>query len=869
MAKKALCVGINDYPFEDCDLLGCVNDANDWASLLIRHFDFPQEEVRLLLDSEATKANIMTHLKDMVENAVPGDLLVFTNSSHGTYLIDETLDEPDKYDEAICPYDFQTNLIVDDEFRELFGQLQDGVNLTVIFDSCHSGTATKALMPMTPDQRRVRFLHPSLLGKRPLPGIRKARPRGSKINADERMNEILLSACKNNQYASEAIIDGDNHGAMTYYAMEIIAAAGYKLSFQELQEKLQAKLTSEEYEQDPQLEAKDQNKALFLFSPPPPFPVVVGPRMDDAVRDQVETKMDKINQDARRRYLRLAEVRGNRRESLSRTDRAQKLAMRRSIINTYDGLANERIIDGNDLFPIAYLQTGMDASSSVCRINLRNSRGQTLGYGTGFLVSPSLILTNNHVLENKEAALYSLAEFNYEDDENFQPLPVVSFRLDPDKFFLTDERLDFSLVGVKEVATNGIRIADFGFLPLLAQKGKILEGEYVSAIQHPKGGPKAVTIRENEVRFLSTDYIHYITDTEPGSSGSPVFNDQWVVVALHHAGVPDPNNSMKWIANEGIQISSIVDYLKAQRDLLDSGAQNLLDELLTRTQTPDSGENPIEIGELGDEWYEGVGGYDESFLGADFAVPLPALKAERESDIAPTKDGKKVLKYTHFSITMSKSRRLAFYTAVNIDANSRVSIGRNDKWYFDTRMDEKFQCGPKLYSNNPFDRGHLTRRQDPNWGTDAAKANADTFHFTNSAPQHAKLNQKTWLDLEDYILNNAQVFELKVSVFTGPVFREDDMVYRGEFKIPAEFWKVVVMVKDDHTLSATAYLQTQKNLIENFEFAYGEYKTYQVPVAHIESLTDIDFGILREHDPIGNTETTAGFVIEGPADIRL
>ena len=868
MAKKALCVGINDYPFEDSDLLGCVNDANDWADLLTRHFDFTQEDVTLLLDSEATKANIMTQLKDMVENAVAGDLLVFTNSSHGTYLVDESLDEPDEYDEAICPYDFQTNLIVDDELRELFGELQAGVTLTVISDSCHSGTVTKALMPMTPDQRRVRFLHPALIGNTVLAGIRKAKPRGSKINADERMNEILLSACKNNQYASEAIIDGDNHGAMTHYAMEIIAAAGYKLSFQELQARLQAKLDSEEYEQDPQLEAKEENKALFLFSPP--SQVEEAPRMDDdAVKDQVETKMDKINQEALRRYLRLEEVRRSSRETLSRIDRTLKLAVRRSIINTYDGLANERIIDGNDLFPIAYLQTGMDRSSSVCRINLRNSRGQTLGYGTGFLVSPSLILTNNHVLEKKEAALYSLAEFNYEDDENFLPLPVVSFRLDPDKFFLTDERLDFSLVGVQEVATSGIRIADFGFLPLLAQKGKILEGEYVSAIQHPKGGPKAVTIRENEVRFLSTDYIHYLTDTEPGSSGSPVFNDQWVVVALHHAGVPDPNDSTKWIANEGIRISSIADYLADQRDLLDVGAQNLLDELLARTQSPTSGGTPIEVGVLGDEWYEGIGGYDASFLGADFAVTLPTLKSERESDIAPTKDGEKVLKYTHFSIVMSKSRRLAFYSAVNIDGNSSVSIGRNDKWYFDTRMDEKFQCGPKLYSDNPFDRGHLTRRQDPNWGTDAAKANADTFHFTNSAPQHAKLNQKTWLDLEDYILNNAQLSGLKVSVFTGPVFREDDMVYRGEFKIPAEFWKVVVMVKEDHTLSATAYLQTQKNLIENFEFAYGEYKTYQVPVAKIESLADIDFGILREHDPIGNIETTAGFVIEGPADIRL
>lgn len=89
---------------------------------------------------------------------------------------------------------------------------------------------------------------------------------------------------------------------------------------------------------------------------------------------------------------------------------------------------------------------------------------------------------------------------------------------------------------------------------------------------------------------------------------------------------------------------------------------------------------------------------------------------------------------------------------------------------------------------------------------------------------------------------NAKKYGLKVNVFTGPVFRPDDRVYRGQYRIPAEFWKIFVMVKDDGKLSATAYLQTQKNLIDNLEFAYGAYKTYQVPVATIEELTDLDFG---------------------------
>ena len=94
------------------------------------------------------------------------------------------------------------------------------------------------------------------------------------------------------------------------------------------------------------------------------------------------------------------------------------------------------------------------------------------------------------------------------------------------------------------------------------------------------------------------------------------------------------------------------------------------------------------------------------------------------------------------------------------------------------------------------------------------------------------------------------------------------MIYRGKFKIPAEFWKVAVIIKDDGEMSATAYLQTQKNMIEDLEFAYGEYKTYQVPVAHIEEITDLDFSKLSQCDPIANIES-AGMVVEAPEHIRL
>lgn len=591
-------------------------------------------------------------------------------------------------------------------------------------------------------------------------------------------------------------------------------------------------------------------------------------RYQKVYEKEMSVKKAMINSAALARFMQLEKKKKGIRKA--RTMDPTTLKARRSIINDYDGLAIERILNQSDLFPIAHLQLGLNAAKSVCRITLRSQSGRLLGYGTGFMVSPNLLLTNNHVLNNLEAAMYSLAEFNFEDDDHFMPRPVDTFRLDPARFFITDLALDFSLVAVQDISNTSCHLADFSYLPILAQPGKILEGEYVSIIQHPQGGPKAVTVRENQVRFLSPDFIHYLTDTEPGSSGSPVFNDQWAVVALHHAGVPDPKDDTKWIANEGIRMSSIAQYLMNQRPNLDAMAQTLLDEAIGGAPTTPPEPIEMEAAELSPDWYKGATGYDEAFLGEGFTVPLPVLKADLQRDIAQTKEGGQHLLYTHFSILMSKSRRLAFYTASNIDGENSQNIKRTgDKWYFDPRISQSFQSGPSLYGNNELDRGHLVRRLDPVWGTDAAKANEDTFHFTNCSPQHKNLNQKTWLNLEDYILNNAGTHKLKVNVFTGPVFRADDMVYRSEFRIPAEFWKVVVIVKEDGTLSATAYLQTQKNLISNLEFAYGAYQTYQVPVSQIEELTGLNFAELRQHDPMARIESTSAFLVEGPASIRL
>ena len=537
-------------------------------------------------------------------------------------------------------------------------------------------------------------------------------------------------------------------------------------------------------------------------------------------------------------------------------DTPERIAIRKKFINPRDGLAFERVFGENDLFPISYFEAGLIAAKPVCRIEVRDRIGRILGHGTGFLVSSKLLLTNNHVLENEDSALFSVAQFNYEMDLDQKERPIKSFRFKPNTLFITDQKLDFTLVAIEEISADGTKSSDFGFLPLLPQKGKVLLGEYVSIIQHPSGAPKAVALRENKITDIIDDYIHYSTDTQPGSSGSPVFNDQWIVVGLHHAGVPDPNDNTKYISNEGTRISSILKF--AMESNLSDEKKALIDGLVNNRESIDT---------KTEEWHEFSTGYDTKFLGDNYEVPHPKFRSDLKQDIVTQRNGDTVLNYTHFSIVMSKSRRLAYYTVVNIDGNKLVNIGRENKWNFDPRIEEKYQCGPELYDNNDIDKGHLVRRRDPVWGDNANEANKDTFHYTNSSPQHKDLNQKTWLELEDYILKNADKFNLKVTVFTGPVFRGDDIIYRN-VQIPAEFWKVAVMVKENGELSATAYLQTQKNLIDNLEFAYGEFKTYQIKVSTIENLTGLDFGNLRNHDPMERIETTAvGRVINNSKDI--
>jgi len=261
MAKKAFCVGVNDYPYPGYDLKGCVNDCQAWADLLIQHFDFPRPDVKVITNAEATKKNVINGVKKLLTGASVGDVLVFVNASHGSYVLDISGDE-EKFDEIICPYNMKEAVVLDDELRELFTNLPDGVKLTVISDSCFSGTVTRRIIPYM-----IRFIDPEVFGGRQIdtPWLFKRKKR--KMFPETEMKELLLSGCRDDEFAQEISYGTVHHGAMSYFALKAIREANYKITYARLVKRMNRLFKKAGIrKQHPQLEGKKENKNRQIFT---------------------------------------------------------------------------------------------------------------------------------------------------------------------------------------------------------------------------------------------------------------------------------------------------------------------------------------------------------------------------------------------------------------------------------------------------------------------------------------------------------------------------------------------------------------------------------------------------------------------------
>ena len=602
-----------------------------------------------------------------------------------------------------------------------------------------------------------------------------------------------------------------------------------------------------------------------------------------------------------------------------------RLALRVALIEPpeSDPTGYERIIGESDLTSINYLDRGRRAASTVCRIRAPSEGGEW--YGTGFLVGPRLLVTNHHVLGNADEASQAEAEFGYEHDVDGVLRMPIQFNLRPHEIFFTDPNLDVTFVAVAPLSEGGVPLERYGWLQLLPPSGKGVDKEWVTIIQHPNGGAKQISIRSNRIvelpkgavaEEIRDNFIHYLTDTEPGSSGSPVLNDQWQVVALHHKAVPAPGKVNKntgeptrYIGNEGVRTSAILARLEDQRfENAHAGlVLNRIEEGLGLVSIPKtSGASVEDLFErdakpfAATRWKKASGiGYDPHFL--------PSMKIDLRPIYAKTKAAGKVapllkgagneLDYHRFSVVVHKDRKFALLTAVNIDGKMLKHPGdRPGGWRVDARMDEKYQPAGNFYEVKEakekvyFSRGHLVRRLDPSWGKNVKEAqlgDQDTFHYANAAPQVQGYNDVDWGNLEDYILDRAQTLEKRMTVFQGPIFRDKDPQYGkkregGPWRIPLTFWKIAVLQKTSDTIVAAAFMigQTQyvKALYEAKVFkrlapyTIQELRSnkIQTTIKTIEDETGLDFSAIRRFDAQGSLESTRRTrVISDPADIII
>lgn len=277
LKRLALLVGINQFKnYPTAALNGCVNDANDMAALLKDMFAFKDSDITVLTDKQATKARIMSKLKSMVDAAKTGraDYLIFSFSSHGTQLPDESGDESDKADEVFCPHDLAAKddkwdpnyVISDDELHDLFIQLPKTAQLEAFLDTCHSGTGLKDIDPMKlllPGAPKPRYLPPPSLEA--FERVSKLAPRGL-VNGRAKREKlpgdtcILWAACKADQTSADASFNARANGAFTFHFIKAMRESKNELGRMKIRDRVRAALKQGKFDQIPQLETDATNR---------------------------------------------------------------------------------------------------------------------------------------------------------------------------------------------------------------------------------------------------------------------------------------------------------------------------------------------------------------------------------------------------------------------------------------------------------------------------------------------------------------------------------------------------------------------------------------------------------------------------------
>lgn len=202
-----------------------------------------------------------------------------------------------------------------------------------------------------------------------------------------------------------------------------------------------------------------------------------------------------------------------------------------------NALEQEALLGTNDLVDTYFLERCLLVRRAIGRIKI--VRATAKGWATGFLIAPGLLMTNHHVFPESGSVGASRIAFDYWCDVAGQPPTIADeFDLRPDLFFVANKDLDYAVVAIGDKSAFGAPIRDRAHIRLMPETGKVKQDEFVTILQHPEGEPMQVALRENKVIRVGEDepFIWYAADTAHGSSGAPVFNDSYQLVALHASG---------------------------------------------------------------------------------------------------------------------------------------------------------------------------------------------------------------------------------------------------------------------------------------------------------------------------------------------
>jgi endonuclease G, mitochondrial len=515
--------------------------------------------------------------------------------------------------------------------------------------------------------------------------------------------------------------------------------------------------------------------------------------------------------------------------------------------------------------------------ASIGRIELPDH--PTFPYaGTGFVVGPDLVMTARHVADTFAAGVgikgvrfqsgaKAAIDFARERDTSEDDRGAVSavreivmihpywdmaiLRVDhlpPNRLPLRlsvrppEDLVDAAIVVVgypsrddrKDLAVQDGLLRGIGGVKRL-QPGRVLE-------------PREIQSRANTVRALRHDAF-----TLGGNGGSPIIDiTTGEVLGLHFAS-RDPEGGFALPMSELARDQRVVELGLSFAARIPFG--DTTDAAWAETDAERPSVPYVEAGSDDDEQVAPAlgerGGYDSAFLGREIIVPLPKVVRGADDVLRFDVYGRtsSVLRYEHFSVVMSKSRRLCFFSAANIDGARAVKLRLEQRFDLDPRIPRRHQI--LTYGPKGWIRAHMTRRSGVLWGTvdEAQRANEDTMKAPNVAPISEQAASGVWLSLEEHALERAD--RRRMCVFTGPVFTDADPVLE-DIEIPLHYWKVIVLLHEGR-LSATGYVLSQaRSFGGGNEDRQAEHGTAQVTIRRIEELAGLSFGPLSKFDPLAD-----------------